>query len=222
MSSRMSATTRAWTYLAVGIAGAVLSVWLILLWLPGWLVTARPTATDTPPAEVATDASATTGEAARDDRADPAPGSGTDARRISATLFYVAGTGDALVPVDVNVAYAAAPAEQAKRIIERQLAAAPTGRTSAMPTGTKLRALFLTGRGEAFVDLSSDVVTAHPGGSLAEALTVYTIVNALTVNLPDITAVQLLVDGREVDTLVGHLDLRRPLGRATRWVRRAP
>jgi hypothetical protein len=50
---------------------------------------------------------------------------------------------------------------------------------------------------------------------------VYAIVNALTVNLPDITSVQVLVDGKEVDTLVGHLDLRHPLRRGARWVQRA-
>ena len=38
-------------------------------------------------------------------------------------------------------------------------------------------------------------------------LTIYTIVNALTENLPAVTAVQVLVDGKEVDTLAGP---RRP------------
>ena len=31
--------------------------------------------------------------------------------------------------------------------------------------------------------------------------------------MPAITAVQMLVDGKEVETLAGHVDLRRPLGR---------
>ena len=44
-------------------------------------------------------------------------------------------------------------------------------------------------------------------------LTIYTIVHALTFNLPAVTAVQLLVDGKEVDTLAGHVDLRRPLAK---------
>ena len=34
----------------------------------------------------------------------------------------------------------------------------------------------------------------------------------------DTTAVQILVDGREVDTLAGHVDLRRPLERNMKWV----
>ena len=63
--------------------------------------------------------------------------------------------------------------------------------------------------------------TAHPGGSLTELLTVYAIVNAVTANLPAIQRVQLLVDGKEVDTIAGHVDVRRPLTRDTTLVRDA-
>ena len=71
------------------------------------------------------------------------------------------------------------------------------------------------------MDLSGEVATAHSGGSLDELLSVYAVVDALTVNLPAVTAVQLLVDGREVDTLAGHVDLRRPLPKSTRWIQEA-
>ncbi len=70
------------------------------------------------------------------------------------------------------------------------------------------------------MDLSQEVVTGHTGGSLDEALTVYAIVNAVTTNLPDVTGVQILIGGKQVDTLVGHLDLRHPLKRSTEWVRK--
>jgi Sporulation and spore germination len=68
------------------------------------------------------------------------------------------------------------------------------------------------------VDLSKDVSTAHSGGTLDELLTIYTLVNALTENLPAITAVQVLVDGKEVETLAGHVNLRRPLAKNLAWV----
>ena len=44
-------------------------------------------------------------------------------------------------------------------------------------------------------------------------------VDALTVNLPAITRVQILVDGKEVDTLAGHVDLRHPLQKNLQWIR---
>ena len=104
--------------------------------------------------------------------------------------------------------------------MQAQLAPVTDPLVSAIPAGTMLRAIFLTPQGQAFVDLSADVSSAHPGGSLSELLTIYTIVDALTSNLPAITSVQLLVDGKEVDTLAGHIDLRHPLRRSLKWVRR--
>ena len=75
-----------------------------------------------------------------------------------------------------------------------------------------------TANGEAYVDFSGELANAHPGGSLNEMLTVYTLVDVLTVNLPAITTVQLLIEGKEVDTLAGHVDLRRPLVQNLTWV----
>jgi hypothetical protein len=132
-------------------------------------------------------------------------------RKIKARLFYVSEDGTRLTGVEREVVYGEGPAAQAQLIINAQLAPANAPLVSAVPPGTTLRALYLNAKGEAYVDLSRDVVTAHTGGSRNELLTIYTIVNALTSNLPAVTSVQVLVDGKEVDTLAGHVDLRRPL-----------
>ena len=97
-------------------------------------------------------------------------------------------------------------------------AARPSRHVSAIPAGTKLRTVFFTKAGEIYVDLSADVQTNHPGGTTNETLTVYALVSALTSNLPAVTSVQILVDGKEVDTLAGHLDLRRPIEQDLKWV----
>jgi spore germination protein GerM len=139
--------------------------------------------------------------------ATPAPAG----RKITARLYYVSMDGTKLSAVDREVAYADGAAAQAQEIVSAQLAPAPPPLVSAIPAGTTLRALYLTAKGEAYVDLSKDASAAHTGGTQDELLTIYTIVNALTANLPAVTSVQLLVDGKEVDTLAGHVDLRRPL-----------
>jgi spore germination protein GerM len=138
-------------------------------------------------------------------------------KRINAMLFYISEDGMRLVGVPREIPFGASPAEQARRIVTEALKAPPAPYASAIPAGTKLRALFVTARGQAYVDLSREISDAHTGGSLDELFTVYSIVNALTVNLPAIGAVQILVDGKEVDTLAGHVDLRRPLGRNLKW-----
>lgn len=61
------------------------------------------------------------------------------------------------------------------------------------------------------VDFNGAFVHAHPGGSLSELLTVYGLVNSLTVNFPYLKQVQILVEGQPVETLKGHVSLARPV-----------
>ena len=140
---------------------------------------------------------------------------------IAATLFYGSPQGDSLVAVRREVPLADGIVAQGRQIMIAQLAPAPDQHVSVIPAGTMLRAFYVTERGDAFVDLSGHVSSAHPGGSLTELLTVHAIVNAVTANLPAVERVQILVDGKEVDTLAGHVDVRRPLGRDASLVRDA-
>lgn len=151
--------------------------------------------------------------------ANPAPSaSKTPERKITATVYYISEDGMSLVGVQREVPFGEGPLEQARHILEAQLGPAPGPLASAIPGGTTIRALYVTERGDAFVDLSSEARTNHPGGALDELFTVYAIVDALTVNLPAIARVQILVDGQEVDTLAGHVDLRHPLRKSLQWV----
>ena len=143
-----------------------------------------------------------------------------DARKIRARLFYVDPDGEHLLAVEQEVPYGEGTIEQAKRIVEAALATPPAPYLSAIPAGTTLKALYLTGKGEAYVDLSPEVQKNHPGGTTSETLTVYALVDTLTSNLPAITGVQLLIDGKEIDTLAGHLDLRRPLAQNLTYANR--
>ena len=143
---------------------------------------------------------------------------GVETPHIAATLFYASPQGDSLVAVRREVPLAEGVEAQARQILVSQLDAPPAPYVSAIPKGTTLRSFFVTTRGDAFVDLSQHVTTAHPGGSMTELLTVHAIVNAVTANLPAIQRVQIMVDGKEVDTLAGHVDVRRPLIRDTSLV----
>ena len=175
---------------------ALAAAWLLFIGMPQWYAARRAQVQAGTPAAVT------------------APSA---VRKITATLFYVSDDGMSLVQVQREVPFGATAAEQARAIVEAQLApAAP--QLSAIPPDVTLRDIFITERGDAFVDLSGDVTAKHPGGSLNEIFTVYSIVNALTVNLPAVTRVQILVDGKEVDTLAGHVDLRHPLAKSLEWV----
>ena len=179
-----------------GGAGLAILIWVLFWGLPWWL-DRRAVATQ----RAAEDAAA------------------QEERRINATLFFVTTDAQFLAPVPREVPYGATPSEQARHIVAAQLGAAPASMHSPIPQGTALRGVFVADSGEAFVDLSPEAMTNHPGGSMAEAFTIYAIVDALTVSLPQVRAVQILIDGREVETLAGHIDLRHPLPKNMTWVK---
>ena len=178
---------------------AAAGVWAGRVWLPRWR---------SQPAEAVPQTAA------------PPPPSPADARKIQATLFYVSADGMRLVAVQREIPYGEGAAAQARWILQELLQPAPSPYVSAIPAGTRLREVFLSGRGEAFVDLSREISAGHVGGSLTEAFTVYAIVDTLTTNLPAVTGVQILVEGQEVDTLAGHIDTRHPLRKNLRWVQK--
>ena len=185
--------------IAIGVLLLVLLAWAVNAGLE-WLVAPQPA----------------TGSA------DAGPSVPAGVPRITATLYYASTDGQALVPVRREVPLAEGAVPQGREILAMQFQAAPAPYVSVIPEGTTLRAFYVTERGDAFVDISPDVSSRHPGGSFTELLTVYAIVNAVTANLPTIQRVQILIDGKEADTLAGHLDLRRPLQRDVTLVRDEP
>lgn len=82
---------------------------------------------------------------------------------------------------------------------------------SAIPKNTKLLSLYIYENQTAVLDFSKEIRENHPGGSQAEILTIYSIVNTLTLNIEDIKSVKILINGKEADTLAGHIALRFPL-----------
>ena len=61
------------------------------------------------------------------------------------------------------------------------------------------------------LDFSPELARNHPGGSLAEMQTIYSIVNSILLTIPSLKEVQILVNGQSRETLKGHIDLRAPL-----------
>jgi len=179
------------------LAAAALFGWLLMTGL-GRLLRAPAAPTADPVAEVPAVA--------------PPTGPTAEGPKIKASLFLASEDGQRLVGVQQDVPLAEGTVAQARALMEALLAiTAPAPYSSTIPAGTTLRGVYVSDRNEVFVDLDATVRTKHPGGSMQELLTVYSVVNTLLVNLPTMTEVQILIDGQESDSLAGHVDLRRPL-----------
>jgi hypothetical protein len=144
----------------------------------------------------------------------------TPRARVRVPLSVIAEDGTHLVTVPQDMVQESTPLDQARGALDALLAVPPRAPLSSpIPQGTTLLGLYATDTGEVYVDLGGEVTRAHPGGTLRELLTVYSVVHTVLDAMPSATAVQILIDGREVETLAGHVDLRTPLHRAEHLTR---
>ena len=102
------------------------------------------------------------------------------------------------------------PVARGAFIVENLINGPQSDLRRSVPEKTRLNAFYVTNDQIAFIDLSDDVTHHHPGGAAIEALTIYSLVNSLILNIPDIKAVKILINGREALTLAGHIDIRYP------------
>lgn len=138
-------------------------------------------------------------------------------------LFFPDEKGERLLPETRSIVKTAEPGTLAKQVLS-ELIAGPqeAGKVRALPEGTSLRQVYLMPEGVAFADFGPELRSGLGGGSAAELMAVYAVVQSLATNVPGVGKVAILVEGQQVDTLNGHLDLTRPLPPRPDLVRPAP
>jgi len=107
---------------------------------------------------------------------------------------------------------------EAREAVTAVLSGEP-GSKAAVLKELRLRALYLEPAGMAVVDLSPVGQKEVHASAWEELLAVYAVVNTLTQNFPEVRQVRLLMDGREAQTLAGHIDLTRSFAKRTDLVR---
>src|SRR5258708_31482849 len=73
--------------------------------------------------------------------------------------------------------------------------------------GSDIRSGYLGEPGLAVIDVNAAFADGHRSGVLSEELTVASLIQTLSANLPGILKVKILVEGKERQTLAGHADL---------------
>ena len=71
----------------------------------------------------------------------------------------------------------------------------------------EVRDVYLVDPGLAVIDANQAFADGHRSGVLVEELTVASLVQTLAANIPGVTRVKILVDGKSRETLAGHADL---------------
>lgn len=136
----------------------------------------------------------------------------TRIRRLKVLIYYPATGADGLIGEQREIFRTAAPGDRAKQILADLISGPATASGKrALPAGTRLRQVFVLDDGTAYIDFSADLKQGMGGGTTEELLAVYSIVNSVALNIPEIRRVGILINGKSIDTLNGHLYLRRPL-----------
>ncbi len=85
------------------------------------------------------------------------------------------------------------------------------GHIATIPEGTEIKGISIGGD-TIVLNFSREFVDNHPGGSAFELMTVYSIVNTVT-EVSGVRKVKFLVEGKEVESLAGHMDLTQSIER---------
>jgi len=105
------------------------------------------------------------------------------------------------------------------RAVIEQLIGGSTNYGRTVPQNAKINRVFVDSRNIVYLDFNSRLIKDHPGGITCEILTVASITRTIFANF-DTLGVQILSDGKEMETLAGHLDTKHPLtrGEVQKWI----
>lgn len=129
---------------------------------------------------------------------------------LSIKVYYPDDNATGLVAVEKNIK--AVQQEKYKAAVEALMAGTDKkGLVNVFPKKAQLLKVSINGT-TAQVDFNKSLEKDFAGGSTGEEMLVGSVVNTLT-EFPEIKKVQILIEGKEVETLSGHMDLSQPLTR---------
>jgi hypothetical protein len=113
-----------------------------------------------------------------------------------------------LRPQAITVPFSSTRQQRAEDLL-RGLLQIYTAKDSPHPIGpaAEVRGLYLVPSGLAVVDLNAAFANEQTSGVMAEQLTVASMIRTLSANFPELTRVKFLIEGKETETLAGHVDL---------------
>jgi spore germination protein GerM len=125
-------------------------------------------------------------------------------------LYFASVDGQALVAETRDIAECQQDEDCLRDTVRALIAGSQGGFAAILPAQVVLNDVTVEGS-LVNVDFSQELISAHPGGTQSELLTIYGLADTLAVNFPHLRQMRVLVDGEQVATLKGHVDLRQPI-----------
>jgi germination protein M len=129
------------------------------------------------------------------------------AETVMVTLYFADDQAEKLIGEERDVTLDGESLAEA--VVKELIKGSETGLGQTIPDGTRLLDLDIEA-GVAYVDFSREFKENHWGGSAGEIMTVYSVVNSLA-QLEGIDQVQFLLEGEEVEDILGHMYYGEPI-----------
>lgn len=133
---------------------------------------------------------------------------------MEVVLYFSDDQANFLVPEKRNISIEEGASDEVLAVkILQELIAGPQNKelNATIPAEAKILSVKIN-EGMATADFSKELQTKHWGGSTGEGMTLNSIANTLT-ELDSIDKVELLIEGKKVESLAGHMDTTVPLER---------
>lgn len=98
---------------------------------------------------------------------------------------------------------------QAKEIVKALLNGSQNGLVNTFPKGVIVKDVKISDDGVASVNFHKNLFKSYEGSSASEMATIYSLTNSLTQNVSVIKKVKILVEGKEIPSIKGHISTRK-------------
>ncbi len=141
---------------------------------------------------------------------------------IEYSFFYPSMDGNYLVGVKKKIKKEDDLSKQIKEVV-KELFKGPDKKIKSIynpfSANLKLNEFYLIENSIVVVDVNENIFDNLLGGSDDEILTIYSIVDTISYNFPFVKATQIIINGREAETLAGHIDISHPLRFDPKWIK---
>lgn len=127
-------------------------------------------------------------------------------------LFLLETSGTQLIPKSVELRLFLETTERLNQVVTALIKETPTNYRNPIPRGTILNKVYIDSQKIAYLDFSHHLASGQIGGTTAELMTVSSILKTVLDAFPDdVLHVQILIEGKEQETLSGHINISQPL-----------
>lgn len=128
------------------------------------------------------------------------------------TLYFSSADATGLIPESREISYFDTKGEGIRSVLSELIKGPKGAGAGIIPQNVTVRAVFVKD-GIAYIDFSKEIIDDFIGGSASEYLLISSIVQTISANFADIEGIKILVGGKEVESVGGHLyimDVLRP------------